>query len=118
MDIVHDFFQLHRSRLCSDIEGEDCGIFACDLAGYYGEDCGSQCPGMPGAVCSDNGKCDQGKLGTGRCRCNRNWGGPNCKTRCPECAFGSCNEDAKECICDVGYFAQLCDSRCPHFQGL
>ena len=130
---------------CDGISGQwagtDCG--ECQ-AGWYGTNCRSRCPTADvlgtGSVetCGGHGTCDDGVIGSGRCRCRDFWAGIDCSTcntgyygldcqgRCPETTAGVCAghgvcRDGRSgdgvCMCDAGYADRACDSLCPTAAG-
>ncbi|KAJ7377675.1 Stabilin-2 [Desmophyllum pertusum] len=92
----------------------------CD--GFWGQDCQS-CPGNLTKPCSSHGNCDDGKVGTGHCRCNATFTGTSCEKCIPgkygrnctnacKCVNGLCNEgiDADgRCFCQHGWKGQICN---------
>ncbi|NP_001182543.1 stabilin-1 precursor [Danio rerio] len=66
--------------------------------GYFGHDCG-KCPGTLDNWCSNNGQCEDGLHGTGKCLCNEGFHG----TACEMCEPGRYGKDCKsECHCEHG----------------
>ena len=92
----------------------DTGSCSCDanwtVTGAGGA-CSACSPGLVGINCSVvcapcvNGSCDDGRYGTGTCKCNRGWWGPQCDRQCPggsdnPClAHGDCSPVTGECSC-------------------
>ncbi|XP_031424352.1 stabilin-1 [Clupea harengus] len=63
--------------------------------GYYGHEC-FKCPGKIDNWCYNNGKCEDGVLGSGECVCNEGFHG----TACEACQPGRYGRDCKsECKC-------------------
>ncbi|KAL5013805.1 hypothetical protein ScPMuIL_008075 [Solemya velum] len=109
-------------------------------AGYYGESC-DECPGGPEMPCNNNGLCDDGRNGTGRCvcqpqftgeacqECEKGRFGPECSKRTDSCGYrnGGCSPNAIceeishaiTCRCKPGYRGNgfKCDSPCDHNNG-
>ena len=105
------------SGLCED----DVCATGCD-PGLYGLICDQVCP-----ICTAEGECDDGLLGTGLCVCNEGWGGLACETcddgyygpsceACQTCASGGvCNEGLGgdgNCTCAPGFHGTLCEFSC------
>ncbi|XP_061796458.2 stabilin-1 isoform X2 [Nerophis lumbriciformis] len=71
-------------------------------SGYYGHEC-YKCPGEVGSWCSNHGKCEDGVLGNGECRCYEGFHG----TACEDCEPGRYGVNcSSKCACDHG--------RCDH----
>ncbi|KAG7478130.1 hypothetical protein MATL_G00077190 [Megalops atlanticus] len=66
--------------------------------GYFGHEC-FKCPGKVDNWCSNNGKCQDGVLGSGECLCNEGFHG----TACEDCEPGKYGKDCKSvCNCSHG----------------
>ncbi|KAJ8400891.1 hypothetical protein AAFF_G00392450 [Aldrovandia affinis] len=66
--------------------------------GYFGHSC-LKCPGKIDNWCSNNGKCQDGVLGSGECLCNEGFHG----TACEDCESGKYGKDCKSvCTCSHG----------------
>ncbi|BFZ10673.1 hypothetical protein BsWGS_13710 [Bradybaena similaris] len=96
--------------------------------GFYGPACIS-CPGAYGNPCNGNGKCSDGRSGTGLCSCNTNFAGTSCN-QCAQndsfgplcdktctCQFGLCDAGprgagtCKPDTCQLGYIGENCDKK-------
>lgn len=97
---------------------------ACEscLPGHFGPDC-RRCPGAVGHPCSDQGTCDDGMEGEGKCVCELGHKGADCSNTCPiddegyACmGNGSCNADA-ECVCEEGFTSYDCSECLPGHYG-
>ncbi|XP_064160250.1 stabilin-1 [Anguilla rostrata] len=79
----------------------DCFRYSEDLSccpGYFGHHC-FKCPGKIDNWCSNNGKCQDGILGSGECLCNEGFHG----TACEDCEPGNYGKDCKSvCNCVHG----------------
>eukprot|EP00756_Hemistasia_phaeocysticola_P048249 Hpha_TRINITY_DN22680_c0_g1::TRINITY_DN22680_c0_g1_i1::g.192704::m.192704 len=89
--------------------------------GWFGPECGQQCPGGACKACSGHGECDDGTTGTGVCACYSNstfgywngdacstcsdtWGGAACTTKCESCGVGGrCDQYTAKCACSPGW---------------
>lgn len=91
------------SYLCIDVFKVCCP----DL--HYGPDC-TPCPGYPGTICSDNGKCRGAgtRKGNGTCLCQPGYAGDMCG-ECAETYFQS-YKDEKKILCSKCH--QACDGPC------
>ncbi|XP_032893181.1 stabilin-1 isoform X2 [Amblyraja radiata] len=90
--------------------------------GYFGARC-QMCPGMPRALCSNYGICQDGINGTGECLCHEGFQGTACEsceagrygTNCALeclCANGNCNDGLDgdgSCYCYKGWESKYCD---------
>ena len=106
--------------------GGYCGS-ACDVspaecaaqcpAGAYGPLCAGQC------ACGPQGKCLDGRHGSGACVCASGWAGPTCELLCeggpaaPCSLHGQCQQDDGTCVCDTGWRSlpgtPACSVPCP-----
>ncbi|XP_062842365.1 stabilin-1 [Trichomycterus rosablanca] len=91
---------------------------------HYGRNC-QVCPGGLEAPCGEHGDCDDGKIGTGKCKCHfgfkgtacelcvKNRYGPNC-TACNCTSNGKCDEGIDgdgSCFCQEGWTGTWCESK-------
>ena len=92
-DCLSDFFgsncnacgDCHRGKCKDGMAGDgscvcenafDAATYCSDcLSGYYGAECVLSCPRSGERVCSDNGVCDDGIDGLGRCSCQEDFVG-------------------------------------------
>ncbi|KAJ8258317.1 hypothetical protein COCON_G00173290 [Conger conger] len=83
--------------------------------GYFGHSC-FKCPGKIDNWCSNNGKCQDGVLGTGECLCNEGFHGTaceDCKSVC-NCEHGMCMEGIEgsgKCLCYKGWRGSRCSEQ-------
>ncbi|KAL2091603.1 hypothetical protein ACEWY4_013866 [Coilia grayii] len=92
--------------------------------GYYGHEC-FKCPGKIDNWCSNNGKCEDGILGSGVCLCNEGFHGTACEMCQPGRYGRDCKSDCKcvqdngkcldgiegngTCVCYKGWRGELCN---------
>uniref|UniRef100_A0A9J7XQL0 Stabilin 1 n=1 Tax=Cyprinus carpio carpio TaxID=630221 RepID=A0A9J7XQL0_CYPCA len=91
---------------------------------HFGRDC-QVCPGGLEAPCGEHGDCDDGRTGTGTCKCHKgftgtgcelcksNHFGPNC-TACNCTSNGKCNSGLDgdgSCFCQEGWTGKYCESK-------
>ena len=87
------------------------GVCKCD-AGYFGLECGGECPGGAGLPCSGHGTCTPD---TGTCTCTVGYAGSSCSIRCPSqngtvCSgSGACNARTGLCMCTGGSSGPACE---------
>ncbi|RLN97564.1 hypothetical protein BBJ28_00016993, partial [Nothophytophthora sp. Chile5] len=102
------------STLCAGFAGPDCQDCS---GGFFGSQCKQTCE-----PCLNDGHCDSGQLGSGKCICSEGFDpdtrcatclpgffGDKCK-RCPDCNFphGNCDDGligSGRCSCAVGFDA-------------
>ena len=67
------------------------------ISGYASSDCKTTCPGVNSfyGVCSSNGKCEDGKSGTGKCVCDYGYAGSSCDVVCTGGFVLPCNGRGK-----------------------
>lgn len=80
-----------------DLSASGRGCAICN-PGYFGDLCAA-CP-----ICRNNGTCDDGSSGSGRCLCPDPWSGRTCAILCSDddprpLSCTACNEAGGECIC-------------------
>ncbi|XP_060766911.1 stabilin-1 isoform X5 [Neoarius graeffei] len=91
---------------------------------HYGRDC-QVCPGGLEAPCGGHGDCDDGRYGTGTCRCHTGFNGTACEL-CKKNHYGSnctactCTDNGKcddgidgdgSCFCQEGWTGVMCESK-------
>ena len=122
---------------CDDSCGVACEIDSllcdqlCSQSGLFMQNCTGECPGFDSTqtkqiLCSGHGYCDDGKKGSGLCKCdiNKGWGGVACNQQCPTASNkytcsgnGLCtpinNGQNVSCVCSPGFAGFDCNLRCP-----
>lgn len=91
---------------------------------HFGRDC-EVCPGGLEAPCGEHGDCDDGRTGTGTCKCHRGFEGTGCEM-CekshfgPNCTACNCTSNGKcddglngdgSCFCQEGWTGKYCESK-------
>ncbi|XP_071349438.1 stabilin-1 [Trachinotus anak] len=90
---------------------------------HYGRDC-QVCPGGVEAPCNNNGKCDDGLRGSGRCNCQTGFRGIACELCItgyygPNCTACSCEKQGRcddgiegsgQCVCSPGWVGDRCQT--------
>uniref|UniRef100_A0A8C2GCI5 Stabilin 1 n=1 Tax=Cyprinus carpio TaxID=7962 RepID=A0A8C2GCI5_CYPCA len=91
---------------------------------HFGRDC-QVCPGGLEAPCGEHGDCDDGRTGTGTCKCHKGFTGTGCEL-CksnhfgPKCTACNCTSNGKcnsgldgdgSCFCQEGWTGKYCESK-------
>ena len=100
------------------------GVCACQQGAAMAA-CNATCPGQVSTAdgravfCTGHGFCDDGRLGTGNCRCEPTWAPPNCAVCADRFSGVNCtipcqngNTSGKLCICNPFYGGAGCSRRC------
>ncbi|CUG02664.1 Hypothetical protein, putative [Bodo saltans] len=131
-----------QSGRCGDncrtqcVNGTTSGTECICQATFGGVGCDQQCPTSPtnNLLCSGNGNCSEGNLGTGKCVCVSGYVGPYCNCTDAGCvasrgANSVCNATTGTCscvlpyggsdcsTCATGYWGYSCMNVCPCVHG-
>lgn len=91
---------------CGPLSGSCINYTICECVdGRFGNDCDGICPGGLDSVCSGEGECDDGNLGSGDCTCDvgSGYGGDDCRD-CDAAHWGAdCNSTCRGIIASLAY---------------
>eukprot|EP00760_Papus_ankaliazontas_P030714 PhM_4_TR4985/c0_g1_i1/m.85373 len=86
-------------------------------SGFAGTTCNLKCPrSATNVVCSNHGKCSDGRTGTGLCQCVPQYVGAACNIPCLCWEHGKCDATGA-CTCNGNWYGEKCDSCRPGWSG-
>ncbi|KAF5908876.1 stabilin-1-like, partial [Clarias magur] len=114
-----NFHPFGCNRLCTKISW----LSQC-CKNHYGRNC-QVCHGGLEAPCGNHGECDDGKYGTGTCKCHTGFNGTACElckkshygancTACKCTVNGKCDDGIDgdgSCFCQEGWTGEMCESK-------
>ncbi|KAK3536514.1 hypothetical protein QTP86_013837 [Hemibagrus guttatus] len=115
----YNFKPFGCNRMCSKMSW----VSKC-CKNHYGRNC-QVCPGGLESPCGEHGDCDDGRFGTGTCKCHKGFNGTACElceknhygsncTACTCTSNGKCDDGIDgdgSCFCQEGWTGLMCESK-------